>query len=83
MSSLLILFHFDASRTSFEDLGKPNGATQWRADDLMRALGYESESGFAKAIVRARQACLSLGLDIEDHFVGQSDGSAVLTRFGC
>jgi DNA-damage-inducible protein D len=83
MPNLLTVFHFDASRTSFEDLGKPNGATHWRADDLMQALGYESESGFAKAITRAKQACLSLGLDIEDHFVRQDDGSTVMTRFGC
>jgi DNA-damage-inducible protein D len=83
MSNLPTLFHFDASRTSFEDLGKPNGATHWRGEDLMQALGYESDAAFAKAITRAKQACLSLGLEIEDHFARQADGSTVLTRFGC
>ena len=81
MSNLLTLFHFDASRTSFEDLGKPNGATHWRADDLMRALGYESDSGFAKAITRAKQACLSLGLAIEEHFARQENVASARMRW--
>jgi hypothetical protein len=58
MSNLPTLFHFDASRTSFEDLGKPNGATPWRAEDLMRELGYESDAASAKAITRAKRASL-------------------------
>ncbi len=49
MPNLLTLFHFDASHTSFEDLGKPNGATHWRADDLRRRLRDGSDASFVAA----------------------------------
>jgi DNA-damage-inducible protein D len=35
------------------------------------------------AWARAKQACLAAGLQCEDHFVRQPDGTFVLTRFGC
>ena len=77
------LFHFDEGRKSFEDLGKPNGPTHWLESDIREALGYHTGAGFDKAILRAKQTCLSLGIDIEDHFTRQPDGSVLLTRFGC
>lgn len=83
MSNESNLFHFDEGRKSFEDLGQPNGPTHWRETDIREALGYHSSTGFDKAILRAKQTCLSLGIDIEDHFTRQSDGSILLTRFGC
>lgn len=81
MPNLPTLVHFATSRTSFEDLGKPHGATHWRADDLMRALGYDSDSGFAEAIAQAKQACLSLGLEIEEHFARQANGDSARMRW--
>jgi DNA-damage-inducible protein D len=83
MSTDLSLFHFDGERQSFEDLGKPNGATHWHEDIVRSAFGYQSDSGFEKALTRAKQACLAAGLECEDHFVRQPDGKYCLTRFGC
>jgi DNA-damage-inducible protein D len=83
MSAENTLFHFDDGRPSFEDLGQPNGTTHWTEEVLMRALAYDSKQGFAKAINRAKQACLSVDLPCEDHFVRQADGSHLFTRFGC
>jgi DNA-damage-inducible protein D len=83
MSDGLTVFHFDDGKPSFEDLGQPNGTTHWSEEVLMRSLGYESRPSFQKAIVRAKQACLSAGLQCEDHLVLQSDGTHIFTRFGC
>jgi len=83
MSTSAELFHFDDTRPSFEDLGKPNGATHWSEEILRNALGYESESSFTKAVMRAKQACLALSIPCEDHFTRQHDGSHLITRFGC
>ena len=77
------VFHFDNDRPGFEDLGEPNGATHWHEDILKDALGYESEQAFAKALMRAKQACLFHGIQCEDHFVRQPDGKHAITRFGC
>ncbi len=77
------VFHFDEDRPGFEDLGKENGATHWDESILMNALGYDSRQGFMKALTRAKQACLSLGIQCEDHFVRQADGRYIITRFGC
>lgn len=76
-------FHFEEGRTSFEDLGDGNGATHWDETILMNALGYESPQAFRKALHRAKQACLAIGMDSEDHFLRQPDGSYAITRFGC
>ena len=77
------VFHFDSDRPGFEDLGKPNGATHWDEPIVMESLGYESEQAFVKALTRAKQACLSLGIQCEDHFVRQANGKHAITRFGC
>jgi hypothetical protein len=77
------VFHFEDNRPGFEDLGKSNGATHWDEDILKDALGYESELSFAKALRRAKQACLSLGIQCEDHFILQSNRKHAITRFGC
>ncbi len=77
------VFHFDNDRPSFEDLGKPNGVTHWDEPIVMKVFGYESEQSFVKALTRAKQACLSLGIQCEDHFVRQENGKHAITRFGC
>ena len=79
----LTVFHFDNDRPGFEDLGKPNGATHWDEDILKDALGYESDQGFKRALMRAKQVCLSLGIQCEDHFARQPNGKHAITRFGC
>lgn len=76
------IFHFEDNRPSFEDLGIPNGVTHWAEDVLMTALGYESLESFNKAVLRAKQTCLTLGMHTEDHFV-RRDGGWIYTRFAC
>jgi len=83
MSNETSLFHFQEGQKSFEDIGRPNGATRWLEVDLCNALGYQSDVSFVKAINRAKQACLSLNIPCEDHFHRQEDGSHLITRFGC
>ena len=80
--SEMTLFHFVDGTESFEDLSKPNGMRYWLEDDLRQALGYETSKGFRTAITRAMQACLTLGIPIEDTFI-LSDGAYKLTRFAC
>lgn len=76
------IFHFEGDKPSFEDLGIPNGSRTWKECDVMQAMGYDSPQGFRKAIVRAMQACLSVGAATEEHFI--RDGNEYrFTRFGC
>jgi DNA-damage-inducible protein D len=82
-SMQLTVFHFDEGRPDFEELGKGNGATHWDEQILMESLGYESKSAFANAMTRAKKACLSLGIQCEDHFVRMENGQYAITRFGC
>ena len=82
MATELTLFHFDDGRASFEDLAKKNGTTHWGEDELRQALGYATQESFANVIRKAKQACLTLGIATEDHFVRDADGHR-LTRFAC
>ncbi|MCL4193010.1 MAG: hypothetical protein KJZ87_14845 [Thermoguttaceae bacterium] len=77
------VFHFNDDQPGFEDLGRPNGVTHWDEDILKDALGYESDQAFARALMKAKQACLSLGIQCEDHFARQPNGKHAITRFGC
>lgn len=83
MTDEITLFHFDGDRKGFEDCGTSNGVTHWSEEVLREALGYQSSEGFQKAALRAKQACLTLGIHTEDHFIRQPDGTFVFTRFGC
>jgi DNA-damage-inducible protein D len=83
MSANDAVFHFDSDRPSFEDQAEGNGATHWTEAVLMRALGYDDRNSFARVILRAKRACLTAGLHSEEHFILQSDGTHLLTRFGC
>jgi len=82
-NSASTLFHFDEGTPNFEDLGDSNGVTHWTEEVLRDALGYQTESGFDKAVTRAKQACLSIGYDCEDHFLRRDDGVRLFTRFAC
>ena len=78
----LTVFHFDAGRESFEDFGHQNGGRHWAEADLMAMLDYQTKTAFRKAITRAMQACLSLGILTEDNFA-LKDGEYQLNRFAC
>ena len=82
MSGELTLFHFSEDTRSFEDLARANGGTYWKEEDMREAMGYTDPNGFRKVIMRAMQACLSLGIIPDDNFV-REDGSYQLTRFAC
>ena len=77
------LFHFEDGRESIEDLARPNGGTYWLEDDLRDAMGYSESGTFRSVIMKAMQACLSLGILTEDNFVRGEGGDFKLTRFGC
>ncbi len=79
MTELQILFQED----SFEDSAIKNGVNLWNEADLMKALGYHSAESFKRVIQKAQQACLSLGIAIEESFVRQPDTTYRLTRFAC
>ncbi len=83
MSDQMSVFHFDEGRPSFEDFGVANGVTHWHESVLRQALGYLSADSFQKAVLRAKQACLTAGIETEDHFVRQQDGTSIFTRFAC
>mgnify|MGYP001793019965 CR=1 FL=1 len=70
------LFHFEEGQQSFEDLARPNGGTYWFEDDMRQAMGYTDADAFRRVIVRAMQACLSIGIMTEDSFVRTDDGSS-------
>ncbi len=82
MSTDLTLFHFEDDRDSFEDLSNANGGTYWLEDDLRDAMGYTNKGSFRRVIMRAMQACLSLGIMPDDNFVRDGDDFK-LTRFAC
>lgn len=82
MSNDLTLFHFEDDRTCFEDVGVKNGVTLWHEDVVREALGYQGDDSFRKAIGRAIQACISLGIEQAENFV-HKDGKYCLTRFAC
>ncbi|MBI1345695.1 damage-inducible protein D [bacterium] len=77
------LFHFEEDRQCFEDLAIKNGANLWEQSDVMSALDYRSEEAFRKLVMKAMQACLTLGIPTEDNFHRQADGTYRFTRFAC
>lgn len=85
------VFHFDASRPSFEDLGHDGNFRFWYARDFAALLGYRFYRAFQKrGIDRAIAACRALNVDIEENFVEEDrevDGKTVrdvrLSRFAC
>jgi len=67
----------------------------WFASDLLRLLGYSKEENFARAIDKAKIACLTAGHSVADHFpdvrkmvdvgsrVERQIGDIALTRYAC
>ncbi len=84
-------FHFEKSRTSFEDLGRQNGFRYWFARDLMKMLGYTDYTAFKKGpINKAMTVCSTLDIDISANFeqdTREIDGSKQsdyrLSKFAC
>lgn len=76
------VFHFDSEGKSFEDLARPNGFTYWMEDDLRDCMGYTDKNAFRRVIMRAMQACLSIGILPDDNFIRDGD-EYKLTRFAC
>lgn len=72
-----------AWQDNFEAAGKPNGSKYWMESDVMSAFDYHAEQSWKNVRNRAIQACVSLGLPIEQHFVPAGDGTTKLTRFAC
>ena len=71
---------------SFEDFKNENGLIFWWAGDLAAMLGYENLQSFRPAIDRARKACLSIGTNIDEHFIPadrEDKKDFKLTRFAC
>lgn len=58
----------------FEDIKKMDegGVEYWHARDLMRLLGYDSWRNFEELVKKAKQACISSGQEVENHFVDVS-----------
>ena len=77
------LFEADGGGSSFESLAITNGINLWGESVLMRALDYHGEESFRKVVMKAMQACLSLGIPTEDNFLRQADQSYRFTRFAC
>jgi DNA-damage-inducible protein D len=77
------VFDLSNDQPGFEALAKPNGQTFWAESDLRGCLGYGDTAAFRRVVMRAMQACLSLGILTEDNFVRDENGEYKLTRFAC
>lgn len=76
----------------FEQASRENGIATWSARKFAQYLGYKDyKTFFSSAINRAQQVCLSLGINVSDHFkqelVPGADGKEMtdirLSRFAC
>jgi DNA-damage-inducible protein D len=83
-------FHLQPDRPGFEALSKTNGFRFWWASELAVTLGYESLTGFRKAVERAMIALTSLNIPVFDNIVQEQrevDGKTIidyrLSRFAC
>lgn len=80
-------------RTFEEKAGEYDGVEAWSARDLQKLLSYSEWKSFARVVSRAKEACRTAGILVEDHFIETSttiekdDGSfeegvdIVLTRY--
>ncbi len=82
MTDQPVLFELGDESPRFEELAHANGGTYWAENDLQEGFGYSDATGFRKVIMRAMQACLSLGILPDDNFVRDGD-QYKLTRFAC
>ena len=72
-----------------------NDVECWSARDLCSLLGYKLWQNFTKVIDKAKEACINVGQNVEDHFIGVNKmvviGSGaerliddiMLTRYAC
>lgn len=80
---LVNYFSTDDNTISFEEMAIINGENYWLESDVMKVLGYVSKDAFKKVIIKAQQACLSIGIPIEDNFIRTDESSYKMTRFAC
>lgn len=92
MSDLPSPHIFDGENPHFETLCRENGFNSWSARDFAEHLGYRDyKAFFNSAINRAQQVCLSLEINVSEHFKQEkrvdADGQSVddmrLSRFAC
>lgn len=83
---------FDPEAPLFEQRSRENGFTSWSAREFAEHLGYKDYNSFFKSAVnRAQQVCMSLDINVSDHFYQDTfldaDGKEVrdirLSRFAC
>ncbi|MDI1315102.1 BRO family protein [Prosthecobacter sp.] len=83
---------FDGDNPPFEDQSRENGFVSWSAREFAEFLGYKDyKTFFSSAINRAQQVCMSLEINLSEHFyqetVKGADGKDVmdyrLSRFAC
>lgn len=71
----------------FEECARANGFRYWLASDLLVMLGYDDQKSFMRAVNRARQACLSLNVPLDENFeVVKESGQPndyKMSRFAC
>lgn len=83
-------FAIEPERIGFELMAHENGFRFWWASDLALLLGYEDLRTFRKAIDRAMQVCIQLGVPVTDNIVaqkrdvgGRQQEDYKLSRFAC
>ena len=65
----------DKLLAAFEDAAHTgqNDAEFWNARDIARLLGYSDYRNFLNIVEKAKDACKTTGLSVQDHFVDATD----------